>query len=369
LLEYAFGEKHLFIHVIRHDTLVWQAVPIDSAFYRTIRDYLKAIEDGYKGGFVKHSTKLYQLLIKPIATHLKGVKHLLIIPDDVLHTIPFEALLTRSPKSENINFTSLPYLLRDFTIQYYPSATMAFEERNITKIQPTKDFLGFAPVFDKHNDNTTILEINRAIGEKRQFNHLPYSESEIKQISAFFEASGKTGKVFLHQAATEDNLKQAMADYRFVHIASHSKADSEHLNLSYIACSQPDSTAFAQSYEADKPTVADGILYAGEVYNLRFNPDLLVLSSCETGMGKLAQGEGVLSLLRGFIYAGARNIIYSLWALEDENTARLMISFYKNLLKNKQSYPEALRQAKLSFLKKSDYAAPKWWSGMVLMGN
>jgi CHAT domain-containing protein len=109
-------------------------------------------------------------------------------------------------------------------------------------------------------------------------------------------------------------------------------------------------------------------LYSNEVYNLQLNTDLLVLSSCESGVGKLAKGEGVLSLARSFLYAGARNIVFSLWEVNDTYTRKLMVAFYKEMLAGK-SYRAALQAAQQTNLLADPFLHPKHWAGFVMVGE
>jgi CHAT domain-containing protein len=127
--------------------------------------------------------------------------------------------------------------------------------------------------------------------------------------------------------------------------------------LSGLAFSQPDDTISGE----------DGILYSGEIYTLDLHADLVVLSSCESGIGRLAKGEGMFSLTRGFIYAGANNVVVSLWKVYDKHTSKLMIEFYRGIAAG-QDYSTALHNAKLKMLQNEDTAFPVSWAGFVLVG-
>jgi CHAT domain-containing protein len=123
---------------------------------------------------------------------------------------------------------------------------------------------------------------------------------------------------------------------------------------------------FAQSQNPSERE--DGILYSGETYNLNLNAELIVLSSCESGIGKLVKGEGMLALNRGFLYSGVQNTIFSLWKVEDKSTSRLMIELYRNILEGK-SFSTALRRAKLQLIQDPFTAFPRYWSGFILVGE
>ena len=119
--------------------------------------------------------------------------------------------------------------------------------------------------------------------------------------------------------------------------------------------------------ETGVPTFDDGILFAGEMYNLDLNADLVVLSACETGLGKIVNGEGIMSMTRGFIYSGTPNILFSLWKVGDKNTYELMVNFYAEVIKG-ESYSKSLRRAKLKLIENEATAFPANWAGFTLVG-
>jgi CHAT domain-containing protein len=238
----------------------------------------------------------------------------------------------------------------------------------------TKDnFIGFAPVFDSKNNNgfivsnewildTTNTEMAcRSISNNfTHFNTLPYSENEVESIVKLFNRKRKEAKGFFFKEANEENFKNNIHNYKYIHIASHSFTNDQYPNLSGIAFSQPDTSAVYNE---------DGILYAGETYNLNLpKADLITLSSCKSGLGKLIQGEGFLSLSRGFLYSGAPNIIFSLWNVKDEPTKDLMIHFYKKVLQE-TDYANALREAKIQLISNPKTASPKYWGAWMLVGR
>jgi CHAT domain-containing protein len=146
-----------------------------------------------------------------------------------------------------------------------------------------------------------------------------------------------------------------LKDFRFVHFATHGKVDEGSPELSRI---------FLQSGSED-----DGNLFAGEIYNLELGANLVTLSACQTGLGKVVRGEGVIGLSRALVYAGAQNILVSYWSVADESTAVLMKDFYSNVLDHPDiPYCESLRHAKLQLMTKKDFAAPFYWAPFVLIG-
>ena len=156
--------------------------------------------------------------------------------------------------------------------------------------------------------------------------------------------------------ATEMSVTRAMTDYGMIHFATHAIIDNNRPEYSKLVLVGDSSS--------------DGYLHSYELYNLRLNTELITLSACNTGFGKLQKGEGVMSLSRAFAYAGSPNLVMSLWPVNDESTAQLMGYFYQNL-KDGMRKDEALRQAKLSYLENADDVTghPYYWAGFVFTGD
>lgn len=312
--------------------------------------------------FIDLSHELYNQFIKPIEHLLEGKERLVIVGEGVTHYLPFEALLK---SNEDKPWHELDFLIKDHEISYHYSGTL-FARAQEQQQDFDNELLAFAPVF---SEGDSSLESLRAGGllmadttfrsvEGDNFTPLPHSEKEVKNIEALFPKTATTN-ILLNETANEQNLKTALEkNHRFVHIASHSFANIDYPKFSGIACAPSDTTQHTD----------DGILYVGEVYNLAVNSDLVVLSSCESGVGKLLGGEGMLGLNRSFVYAGVPNVIFSLWKVYDENTGELMTEFYKNTLEG-QSYSKALRTAKLKMLANPETAAPDIWAAFLLVGR
>jgi CHAT domain-containing protein len=192
--------------------------------------------------------------------------------------------------------------------------------------------------------------------EKDNLNDLPGTETEVNTISKLFQSKNIPNRIFLNNQANETEIKSGkLKDYSLIHFATHGIVDETSPELSRIYL-QSDSEA------------EDGNLFAGEIYNLQLNANLVSLSACQTGLGKISKGEGVIGLSRALVYAGAKNIIVSFWSVADESTAELMTDFYKYLLENPSaSYSSDLRQAKLGMLN-SKYASPYYWAPFILIG-
>lgn len=185
-------------------------------------------------------------------------------------------------------------------------------------------------------------------------------QNEAESIARLFPA--EQADVFQGTQATEENAKAAgrLAKYRILHFAAHGLINQHRPRFSGIVLTLPRNSRQAAN------AVEDGILQAYEIFNLKLNADLVVLSACETGLGKEVNGEGMMSLIRAFIYAGTPSVAASLWNVDDEKSADLMIRFYTHLQSGK-SKAEALRQAQLEMIQKS--GAPYFWAPFVLVGR
>jgi len=191
-----------------------------------------------------------------------------------------------------------------------------------------------------------------------EFPELPGTENELRSIISLFTAKKRKAVGFFHAQATEQFFKSpAMKGFSMIHLATHSLTNIDKPKLSGFLFAPRES-------DGDEE---DGILYAEETYNLNLDCKLLVLSSCESGTGRLIPGEGLLALTRGLYYSGARNIVFSLWKVEDKATGDLMVRLYREILQG-EPYDQAIKKAKLSFIANPFTAFPKYWAGFMLLG-
>lgn len=338
-----------------------------------VTGYLEAIRKINGPDFLFYANNLYAKLILPVQKQLKGRKNLVILPHGVLCQMPFEAILRTVPEEqETIKYAKLDYLVNSYAVQYCFSAATYLEGEKQAMPKGT-DFLGMAPIFDPDGNigivwNTNVyifdttyqtdLGLRSAITEDgRQFKTLPYSEEEIDGIAKRFGAKKRIGQIYLGNVATEAQFKQQAGKYAFLHLATHSFVNETNPALSGIVFAQP------QQQEAE-----DGILYAGEIMALDLHGSSVVLSSCQSGAGKLVNGEGLLSLARVFFEADAHSVTASLWKVDDLQTSVLMSAFYDGILSSKDT-AEALRQAKLKLIKSKNGFLPFYWSSFVLMSK
>ncbi len=319
-----------------------------------------AFQNGVRNEFIDVSHKLYKTLIKPIESELEGKTELMVVVEGQLFNLPFELLLKSNEKKP---YHQLDFLIKKYAINYHYSAT-AFLKLQEKKTVQDNSLLAFAPVFSKGevlNEATRSLDfmidsLYSSI-EGEEFTALPNTKKEVKHIAKLVKLNDGQTKVLLQKNATKAKFSQALESqsYQFVHIATHGLVNFKNPRLSALACYAKNETM-------------DNLIYANEIQFKDINADLVILSSCESGIGQLVEGEGLIALNRSFIYSGAKNVLFSLWKVSDEHSSDLMIDFYKNYYQG-QSYTEALRSAKLNMLANPTSAQPKFWSAFVLMGQ
>ncbi|RDC65534.1 hypothetical protein AHMF7616_04164 [Adhaeribacter pallidiroseus] len=205
---------------------------------------------------------------------------------------------------------------------------------------------------------TTTPEVSRGWLLNGQYvSPLLASKREVETIAQLFRQRQNAAKVYLYDQAREEQLKAGdITHYNYLHLATHGFVNESYPELSGLILAQ------------DSTSKEDGILYMGEIYNLRLNADLVTLSACETGLGKLANGEGVIGLTRALMYAGARNIVVSFWKVPDNSTADLMEDFYTALISGEDK-AQALQTAKRKMARADKYKHPFYWAPFVLVGK
>ncbi|MEN8153814.1 MAG: CHAT domain-containing tetratricopeptide repeat protein [Acidobacteriota bacterium] len=350
IIEYYQSGNNIYIFLISKEIFKIFEVSTPSGFREWITEFNRSIVKIEENLFLKTGPLLYNLLIDPVYKYIKDKKRIIIIPDGELFLIPFEALIPDSERQTS--FSELEYLVKDHSISYHYSMALYNSRSKKEKEKGWNNFLGFAPVF-KWKTSALMEQGIKSLPK------LPGSYDEVRSIMDIFASGGFKIKGFFYGEATESKLKEELGKsyFDFVHIATHTVSNTENPTLSGLIFSGN-----------DEDLEEDGILFSKEIYTLHLKTKLLVLSSCESGVGKLIKGEGVLSLNRGFFYSGADNIIFSLWNVEERSTKKLMIELYKKILK-KIPFAESLREAKLSLISDPYTAFPKYWSSFILFGR
>jgi CHAT domain-containing protein/Tfp pilus assembly protein PilF len=353
-------EGSMLTIIISKDIFEIHTVSVDSTFdnhIATVRNSLnpKIFETDSRKAFsayVASAYKLYEKLLKPYENIIKD-KKIIIIPDKKLSYIPFDVLLTKMPENEEPDYRNLPYLIRKRAISYSYSANLRYHSY-FRHTASDKNLLAFAPSYKNIDENNTNMENRMFLRTHRdQLIEIKGIEEEVKNIS---EITG--GDVYTNLEATESAFKNSVDDYSIMHLAMHAIVNNDEPMYSKLVFTQV------------KDNVNDGFLNTYELYNMRLNSQLVVLSACSTGDGVFNNGEGVMSLARGFRYAGVQSIIMTLWQIEDKSSSELMTLFYSYL---SQGMPKdkALQLAKLNFLNKADpfKAHPYFWTGYVGIGD
>ena len=358
LIEYSISDSALFSFVITKSSFEVEREKIvkDSFDYHLeeVRNCLKTNDFAnnsvaYYQKYTKSAYLLYQHLLNGKDSLLTD-KNLLIVPDDKMAYIPFGALLKKEADSTTMNYRNLEYLIKYNSITYHNSATLGFKNHSSSYgFSSNKSILAFAPSYNDVNDS--ILFTERAYRDKLY--PLPGVKEEVINISKVIH-----GDLFIDDMATEANFKANSGDYDVLHLAMHTIIDDENPMYSKLVFTQ------------NSDSLQDGLLNTHEIYNMNFNARMVVLSACNTGDGKLLKGEGVMSLARGFFYAGCPSVIMTLWTVEDKTGSNLMSNFY-TFLSHGLKKDDALRQAKLEYLKTADAlkSHPYFWSGYVTLGD
>jgi len=300
--------------------------------------------------YCKSANNMYTLLMQPFQYVTKN-KDLIVIPDGQLNYIAFDGLIKTLPDtSQIIDFSKLDYLIREYNINYANSANIYFKNSH-SKRHLRNQTLAFAPIYNS---------------EKFKLSNESYTLMPLPGVQKEVDAIAQTVKtdVFRGQEATEERFRALSQKYDILHLAMHAYINDSLPAYSRLAFSpMPSST----NVELSK----DGWLNTADIYNLNLrNTRLTVLSACNTGVGRMQKGEGLMSLSRGFLYAGCPSIVVSLWEVEDQAGTEIMTSFYKNLKKGKTK-DEALRLAKIEYLDNSNsrLAHPHYWMSFKCIGD
>lgn len=281
--------------------------------------------------YLTTANELYQKLIAPIPNlH----DRLLLIPDGALNYLPFDALLTEIPANKN-RFKGHQYLIKRHQISYVYSAHLLAEMRRPVLKKATKTLAAFAPNFASNNQGLQPLKNN---------------EAEAKMVQELFD-----GDVFVKENASIHQFLTKAEKYQILLLATHGKANATVGDYSFLAFTQ-------------LPEIDNNLLYVKDLYAIELAAEMVVLSACETGVGTYEAGEGVVSLARGFSFAGAKSVVTSLWAVNDKSTSELMQFYFQNI-KNGQCKDVALQQAKLDYLEKCAAPHPYFWAAFIGIGN
>lgn len=330
ILSYHLSENDITAFFISRNQFTYFKNPVNEVFYNTIdslKQTLLQFQSGQRYSGLSASGKLYDALIKPFGSNLNKCDRLVIIPDDELHYLPFEVFTDNKGH----------YLLEGYSVQYLFSAALLKQKRNNGAGNGALSFAPFA--FKGFEDTVSRISLSK----------LPESADEISKLN---------GVKLIDTAATKKGFLEKANHYPVIHLATHAIVNNKEPGFSFIAFS---------------PANSDYKLYASEINNLRLDStQLVILSACETGTGRLVRGEGLMSLSRAFTYAGCPNIITSLWKAEDKTTAYITRQLHYYLGKG-YTKDKALQLAKLDLLNTDEISptlkSPNYWAHLVFIGE
>jgi CHAT domain-containing protein len=299
------------------------------------------------------ATRLYDLLLKPALGQLQGLKALVIVPDDVLWQLPFQAL---QPFNQR-------YLIEDYAISYAPSLTVLREMmRQRPKRPNTTDALPALLAFGNPAVGTETNERAKTVFVDERLERLPEAERQVKLLGQLYGRD--QSRIYTGAGAQEERFKAEAGNYRILHLATHGILNNASPMYSQLVLSPPQTNSRE-----------DGLLEAWEIMTLDLKADLVVLSACETARGRVGAGEGIIGLSWALFVAGAPTAIVSHWKVDSASTTDLMLEFHR-LLKSdshrvggRYSPAAAWRQATLKLLKSKRYDHPFYWAPFVVIGN
>ena len=424
LLEYSLGEERSYLFAVTRGGFSVARLPareevgrlvvnfrqqlIPTPLRRSITDLVAAAVDPQRGlklsaartdatpaavkAYADAAHALYKVAVEPAAPVFKRSR-LLVVADGALNYVPFHALVTQPP-AEGADFSSLEYLLKKNETVFAPSASVVAaigQQRMVGTTTPGNMLVVADPVFDATdsraaaavNSNVQQTDAGRAPsfesaigdvaeglkvsslqssagGRRVALVRLAGTQAEAEQIKSLAERAGRRADVWLGLDASESELEaRDLRGYRVLHFATHGLLNAE----------RPQFTGVVLSLVGNRAG-SDGFLRTDEVFNLRLGSPLVMLSACETGLGREKRGEGVMGLARAFMYAGAPNVGVTLWSVADKPTAELMASFYQGLLGPQTPTPSAaMHAARLSLLARRETSAPYFWAPFVLVGD
>ncbi|HEY7786131.1 MAG TPA: CHAT domain-containing tetratricopeptide repeat protein [Pyrinomonadaceae bacterium] len=368
LLEYSLGKDRSFLWLVGHRSVATFELPpresIEKVAQRAHELLRVSNQRQHKREAELATLELSKLVLGPVVDKLEQ-KRLLVVADGALQYVPFAALsnaqgtpLIHEHEIVNLPSASVLAILRQEQAQRKRAEKMVAvladpvlqraDERVARRItQPSGPVAG------------ARIEVVRGLAESAiSFERLIHSRKEAEAILSFSEG-GSNLKALDFDASRATATSNALADYRIVHFATHGVVNNEYPALSGVVLSLVDK----------RGQMLDGFLRLHDIYNLKLGSDLVVLSACQTALGKQVKGEGLIGLVRGFMYAGAPRVVATSWDVKDEATAELMKRFYKNMLVDNRTPAAALRAAQISMSKESRWSSPYFWAGFVIQGE
>ncbi len=357
LVEYFMGAGNLYMFELAGNDSRFTSIPRDTALERDLKqvdeylqtNYLSEVPGVSHEQFLEAANRLYIRLMPGV----REGERILVIPEGRLAYLPFEILVTEPVTDFDGMFGRVPFLIREHPVRYAYSATLMNFGGRHSHGQAGK-LVAFAPGYVESTVDTAGNTAKREVLiDRSELEPLPGTLREAEEIGAM-----TGGRSFTGRDASESRFKELGPGSSIIHLAAHAYLDDEDPLLSKLV--------FSEETGPDE----DGFLNVYEIYNLELTAGMVVLSACNTGSGVLKGGEGIMSMARAFLYAGVPDIVMTLWTVSDKQSYRLMMQFYKHLLKGGNA-PEALRRAKLDMLEGDEliYQHPRYWAGYISVGK
>lgn len=350
IVHYFWGNEALYIISTFSNKVNFTKISFDHNLPEQVNLFVHLLHEtnySLQGKSREYANKSKNLLDTLVNLPLKGLMknqefpgNMVIIPDGLLSKISFEALVTSIPNLPRFSFPNLDYLIYHSNVEYAYSFNILANEKK-----------------DGPREVHNMLCFGYSADESKNHNpgdrNIPGSFKELKAVSKHFRST-----IYSGDEATRQNFMNQAAQYDILHLALHGKAD------------EVDENGTGLIFRKENNKSGTEFLYADEIYKLNLKAKVVVLSACETGLGKNYKGEGVFSMARAFSYAGCPTVVISLWNVNDNATADIMGSFYKHLSKG-EAISQALRDAKIDYLKHSDEIGfqPAFWSSFVVFGD
>lgn len=350
MINYFLGEKYLFSYGITNDTILCNKyeLPVDwnhrlQTYYRALtdHDYFLSNSEVVQQIIAEKGYYFYQKLVSPLLEKTgKTIKKLVVVPDDALNRLPFDVLLTHPP--QHLHFGTFPYLAKKLSVQYTYSSTLYFQ-----------NFPYATGATKRYAFGSFSADYSRIVpGDTARYMTLPETQQLVINAAEIMQ-----GKVW--QNTTKETFMTYAPQCKIIHFGGHAIAGNTHLADNRLV--------FNTNSQQDR------YLYLPEIYNLDLHAtELVVLSACNTGIGEIKNGEGVISIAHAFQHAGTQNLLVALNVISDASTRQLLQLFYEHL-DNGYSIAESLRQAKLQYLNEFQddplLSHPIYWASIITFGR
>jgi len=363
MLEYLIGDSVVYIFYVDKNQVNLHEFAVSNVL---LKNKIHALHDALSNysliknknlAYRKYTVEadwFYRNLVAPALVSAKNIEELIIVPDGELGHLPFETFLVEQAPQDLTDYHELHYLISDYSISYNYSATLWEENKEHKKGHNNGQILGMAANYEMTLDSSkSNLRIPADIRMRSVLKPLPAARREVKALEEEFN-----GFFAFDSLASEKVFKEKSSSFAVIHLAMHGLLNKREQVLSNLV------------FTENSDSLENNFLHVYEISKMELNADLVILSACETGFGKFERGNGIASLARAFMYAGAPAMIVSLWQVNDYATAQIMKNLYNNLTDGMHK-DDALRQAKILYIKRAKdiLAHPAFWSPFILVGN